>query len=129
MGNVIRVRCAGWAASSLEIHAEESWMDDAPEIEAVCAAFRLGGKKALVFNLAEADIVIDGLTMLAFDGLSVMTRRRTYPNAQIRRQYRRSDYRIRRSKRRPDRVLAVDEGPREIRIRGRYVAIKEVGRT
>ena len=62
---MIRVRCAGWAASSLEIHAEESWTGDAPEIEAVCAAFRLGGKKALVFDIADADLVLDGLTTLS----------------------------------------------------------------
>jgi hypothetical protein len=62
---VIRVRCAGWAASSLEIHAEESWAEDAPEIEAVCVAFRLGGKNALAFDLADADLVVDGLSTLS----------------------------------------------------------------
>lgn len=62
---MIRVRCAGWAASSIDIHAEESWTEDAPEIEKVCAAFRLGGKKAVAFDLADADLVIDGLSTLS----------------------------------------------------------------
>ena len=64
-GKSLRVPVRGWAASSIEIHAEESWSEDAPEIEAVCAAFRLGGRKALAFDLADADLVVDGLTTLS----------------------------------------------------------------
>jgi hypothetical protein len=64
-GGVIRIPVRGWAASSIEIHAEESWVDDAPEIEAVCAAFRRGNRRALAFDLADADLVLDGLTTLS----------------------------------------------------------------
>lgn len=61
----MRVAVRGWAASSLEIHSEEDWTDDAPEVEAACLAFRRGLRRCLVFSLNEADAVVDGLTTLS----------------------------------------------------------------
>lgn len=37
---LLRVHLATWAASTVQIHAEEDWSDDAPDLEAVCAAWR-----------------------------------------------------------------------------------------
>lgn len=62
---MIRVAVRGWAASTLEPYAEEDWSIDAPEIEAVCVAFRRGGRKALAFFPNEAQAVLDGLGSLS----------------------------------------------------------------
>lgn len=62
---MIRVPVRGWAASTLEPYAEEDWSTDAPEIEAVCRAFRRGDRKALAFYPSEADAVLDGLASLS----------------------------------------------------------------
>ena len=62
---MIRVAVRGWAASTLEPYAEEDWSVDAPEIEAVCVAFRRGDRRALAFYPSEADAVLDGLTSLS----------------------------------------------------------------
>ena len=62
---MIRVAVRGWAASTLEPYAEEDWSIDAPEIEAVCVAFRRGDRKALAFYPNEARAVLAGLTSLS----------------------------------------------------------------
>ena len=61
----MKIPVHGYAASTLEIYGEEDWTTDAPEIEAACAAFRRGNKRALVFDRAAADAVLDGLTTLS----------------------------------------------------------------
>ena len=55
----------GWATSTLDAYSSEDWTTDAPEIEAVCAAYRRGNRRALVFDAADFDQVLDGLTTLA----------------------------------------------------------------
>ena len=54
------------ALSTVEIYASEDWAEDAPEIEAVCAAWRAGGRRArLLVDPATADLVRDGLVTLS----------------------------------------------------------------
>lgn len=61
----MRIPVRGWAASTLEAYAEEDWSEDDPSLEAVCAAFRRGGGRALVVDHAGVDQVLDGLTTLS----------------------------------------------------------------
>jgi hypothetical protein len=65
-GEVIRVRLADFAASTVEIYASEDWSEEAPQIEAVCRAWRESGRTNwLNVEPEQAETVIDGLVVLA----------------------------------------------------------------
>jgi hypothetical protein len=61
---LIRVRLRGWAASTIEVYSSERWAEDAPEIEAVCNAYRAGAGSHLVVDASSALLVVEGLICL-----------------------------------------------------------------
>ena len=61
----LRIPVHGYAHSTLTAYSEETWTDDAPEIEAVCAAYRAGGHRALLVQAGQAEQVLAGLTSLS----------------------------------------------------------------
>jgi hypothetical protein len=60
-----RLPVRGYALSTLVAYAEERWHEDAPEIEAACAALRAGGGSALLVAPEEALLVASGLVELS----------------------------------------------------------------
>lgn len=62
---MIRLPVAGYADSTLTAYSEEDWTEDDPEIEAVCAAYRAGKRRALVFDAGQAEALWAGLVTLS----------------------------------------------------------------
>ena len=63
---MIRLALPTWAASTVQIHAEEDWSDDDPDLEAVCAAWRAApGSDHLAIAPGAEDAVRRGLIGLA----------------------------------------------------------------
>ena len=54
-----------FALSTVAMYAEEDWTTDAPDIEAVCRAYRAGGGRALRVEAADVATVARGLVDLA----------------------------------------------------------------
>ena len=77
----------GYAGSTLTAYAEQDWTEDAPEIEAVCAAFRAGDHRALVVKEGMEDQVDAGLTVLSNieDAVAEDERRRLPRNRDVER--------------------------------------------
>jgi hypothetical protein len=59
-----RFRVAGFAEATLFAYAEEAWPED-PDLDAACAAFRAGGRIALLVEPGSARAVVAGLHRLA----------------------------------------------------------------
>ena len=77
---MIRIRLAAFAVSTVEIYASEDWTTDAPEIEAVCRAWRdSGGKSWIDVEPSEGETVLDGLITLANTEDDEAERLRKYP--------------------------------------------------
>ncbi len=80
------VRLSALALSTVEIYADEDWTEDAPEIEAVCAAWRAGGRRArLLVDPATADLVRDGLVTLGNTEDEQAEGRNRHPDPEVRR--------------------------------------------
>jgi len=60
-----RLPVRGYALSTLAAYAEERWDEEAPEIEAACAALRAGGGSTLLVAPEEALLVASGLVTLS----------------------------------------------------------------
>lgn len=83
---MITVTLSPLATSTVQIYADEDWTDDAPEIEAVCRAWRAGGRRErLVVDPAEVEQVIDGLTTLSNTEDENAEGRNRHPDPEVRR--------------------------------------------
>lgn len=61
----MRLPLSPFALSTVAAYAEEDWSTDAPDLEAVCRAYRAGGGASLLVAPSDVDAVARGLVALA----------------------------------------------------------------